>query len=86
MVGKNFFDDNLENLKECVKLASNEIMNIYNSDDFGQEKKLDGSPLTLADKRANKVILNSLKEISKHLKTLSLCTLMKTQQDFTQMK
>ena len=40
MVGKNFFDDNLENLKECVKLASNEIMNIYNSDDFGQEKKI----------------------------------------------
>jgi hypothetical protein len=28
------------------------------SDDFGQEKKWDGSPLTLADKRANKVYLN----------------------------
>ena len=71
MVGKNFFDDNLENLKECVKLASNEIMNIYNSDDFGQEKKLDGSPLTLADKRANKVILNSLKEISSDISIIS---------------
>ena len=51
MISKSFFDENVDRLIDCVKLASNEIMDIYRSDNFGQEEKMDGSPLTLADKR-----------------------------------
>ena len=37
MVDKIFFDNHLDALKECVNLASDEIMQIYNSDSFDQE-------------------------------------------------
>ena len=71
MVGKTFFDNHLDDLKECVNFASDEIMQIYNSDNFDQEKKLDGSPLTKADKRSNEIILNSLEKISKDISIIS---------------
>ena len=71
MVSKTFFDNHLDTLKECVNLASDEIMQIYNSDNFDQEKKLDGSPLTKADKRSNEIILNSLEKISKDISIIS---------------
>lgn len=41
-----------------------EIMCIYNSDDFEIEHKEDNSPLTLADKNANEVILSYLEKTS----------------------
>ena len=63
MVNKNFFDNHLDALIECVNFASDEIMQIYNSDSFGQEEKSDGSPLTKADKKSNEIILNSLEKI-----------------------
>ena len=56
MTSKTFFDDHLNGLQECVKLASDEIMEIYCSENYGQEEKSDGSPLTLADKRSNEII------------------------------
>ena len=71
MISKSFFDENVDRLIDCVKLASNEIMDIYRSDNFGQEKKMDGSPLTLADKKSNEIILNSLEAISKDIKIIS---------------
>ena len=71
MVGKTFFHNHLDDLKECVNFASDEIMQIYNSDNFDQEKKLDGSPLTKADKRSNEIILNSLEKISKDISIIS---------------
>jgi len=40
--------------------AGQEIMNIYNSSDFGVEIKSDNSPLTLADKAAHEVIMEGL--------------------------
>ncbi|MBE6689640.1 MAG: 3'(2'),5'-bisphosphate nucleotidase CysQ [Ruminococcaceae bacterium] len=41
-------------------LAGKEIMQVYESADFGVEIKSDNSPLTLADKRANAVITDIL--------------------------
>ena len=56
MINKTFFDNHLETLEECVNSASNEIMQIYNSNSFGQEQKSDGSPLTRADKKSTEII------------------------------
>lgn len=44
--------------------AGNEIIKIYNSADFGVEIKSDNSPLTLADKAANKVIVAGLQQFN----------------------
>ena len=71
MINKTFFDNHLDSLKECVNSASNEIMQIYNSNNFGQEQKSDGSPLTKADKKSNEIILDSLKKISKDISIIS---------------
>ena len=38
----------------------NKIIEIYNSDDFNLEYKLDDSPLTIADTASNKIIENIL--------------------------
>ncbi len=40
--------------------AGKEILNVYHSDDFEVELKKDNSPLTIADKRSNKVIQDFL--------------------------
>jgi 3'(2'), 5'-bisphosphate nucleotidase len=58
----------LEGCKELILLASSAIMRIYKSDDFEVEIKIDSfhSPLTKADKEANKVIVEGLKRISKY--------------------
>ena len=71
MVSKTFFDNHLGALIECVNFASDEIMQIYNSDSFDQEEKSDGSPLTKADKKSNEIILNSLERISKDISIIS---------------
>ena len=42
--------------------AGKEILEVYNSADFGVETKADDSPLTRADKRAHQVITSILKE------------------------
>ena len=47
-------------IKSALK-AGEEILKIYNSD-FQSETKIDGSPLTLADKNANDIIISYLKE------------------------
>lgn len=51
------------NLKLAISAAvnaGNEIMKIYESDDFGVETKGDNSPLTKADKASHKVICQAL--------------------------
>ncbi len=47
--------------KEASLAAGEEILKIYNSEDFGVEMKGDNSPLTLADQAAHKVIVSQLK-------------------------
>jgi len=45
--------------------AGEKIMEVYNSDiDFGVEAKSDNSPLTIADKKANDVIVAALQELA----------------------
>ena len=51
---------NLEVAKAAALAAGGEILAIYGSADFGVEAKSDDSPLTLADKRAHKVIMEHL--------------------------
>lgn len=52
-----------KNLKLAIQAsiqAGKKIIEIYNSDDFNLEYKLDDSPLTLADTASNKIIENIL--------------------------
>lgn len=54
----------MKELVELVKKAAiaggKEILEVYNSDDFGIEHKEDNSPLTIADKRAHNAIMTFL--------------------------
>ncbi len=51
----------LEIAKKAAVLAGRAIMEVYESGDFGIEAKADDSPLTLADKAANRIIVDMLK-------------------------
>jgi 3'(2'), 5'-bisphosphate nucleotidase len=53
---------NIELLKEIAVEAGNEILKIYHDERLSKEieNKSDNSPLTLADKASNKVIVSSL--------------------------
>ena len=66
-----FIVQHLAPLKDCVIDASKEIMDVYLSDDFGEINKSDGSPLTLADERANQIIIDRLKSISPSIPIIS---------------
>lgn len=55
----------IQNILNIVRDASNAVMKIYNSGDFGVEIKADHTPLTKADKTANQIIETGLKSISK---------------------
>ena len=52
----------LDVAKKAAVLAGQEIMKIYDSEDFGVEFKKDHSPLTRADREANQVIVRMLRE------------------------
>lgn len=52
----------LDTAIKAAKLAGDEILKVY-STDFGSELKSDNSPVTIADKRANKVIVDLLSSI-----------------------
>ena len=51
----------LEIAKKAALLAGKAIMEVYESGDFGVEAKADDSPLTLADKAANRIIVDILR-------------------------
>ena len=48
---------------QIARRAGAEILNIYDTEDFGVETKADDSPLTRADKAANSVIEAGLKQL-----------------------
>lgn len=50
----------LQTAKEIAKEAGKVIMEIYESGDLGVEYKADESPLTIADRRANRMIVDAL--------------------------
>ena len=52
----------LEIAKKAAILAGEAILEVYESGDFGVEAKADDSPLTKADKAANRIIVDMLKE------------------------
>ena len=56
---------------EAVELASDIVMEIYNSTDLKVEDKHDGSPVTMADKRCHEILFNSLKSIDANIPILS---------------
>ncbi len=54
-------EQNLSELLDLTKKASDAIMNIYNSNSTVVEYKADKSPLTQADKASHEIIVNGLK-------------------------
>ncbi|HFA49041.1 MAG TPA: 3'(2'),5'-bisphosphate nucleotidase [Bacteroidetes bacterium] len=55
--------DLIPDLLKTAQQAGAAILDVYNSDDFGVEHKKDDSPLTKADKAANKIICEGLKKL-----------------------
>ena len=56
---------------EVIKKAGNEILKVYSGNDFQVETKSDKTPLTIADKKSNKVIINGLMTLFPELPVLS---------------
>ena len=52
----------VKNLLPCVKEAGSKIIDIYNSKP-NAEQKYDGSPVTIADKAAEKIIIKKIKSL-----------------------
>ena len=56
---------------EAVELASDIVMEIYNSGDLKVEDKHDGSPVTIADKKCHEILFKYLKSIDANIPILS---------------
>ncbi len=54
----------IPDLIEIAQKAGNEILHIYNHEDFGVEIKSDQSPLTKADKASNAIICEGLEKLT----------------------
>ena len=63
--------DLLEQVVEIAVAAGREILQIYDHSDFDVEIKGDGSPLTQADRRAHKLIVARLSELTPDVPILS---------------
>lgn len=63
--------DLLEDAHEIAVAAGEEILAVYNNHDFDVETKGDGSPLTLADRRAHGVIEKALTRLTPEIPVLS---------------
>ncbi len=50
----------IEGLIELTRKAGEEVLRIYNSNNFGVEYKSDNSPITIADKISNKILMEGL--------------------------
>ena len=71
MIDKTFIDVHLDGLTECVKDASKAILEVYESSDYGEINKEDGSPLTIADRNANEIILNRINILTPDIPIIS---------------
>lgn len=63
--------DLLEKVVQVAAAAGREILQVYNHSDFNVEIKGDGSPLTQADRRAHKLIVAKLSELTPDIPILS---------------
>jgi 3'(2'),5'-bisphosphate nucleotidase len=61
----------IDKVIEIARSAGQAIMDVYGSDDFGQEKKVDKSPLTIADTASNNLIVSSLKLLTPDIPVIS---------------
>lgn len=57
-------DEIFDELVETLFVAGNAIMEIYNSDFHGVDKKEDNTPVTIADKKSSDIIQKRLKQLS----------------------
>lgn len=57
------FEQELIVVKEAMKKASQAILEVYAKEDFGVQIKGDDSPVTLADKAANEIIIQTLESV-----------------------
>ena len=60
-----------EEIFKVIKKAGNEILKVYSGNDFQVETKSDKTPLTIADKKSNKVIINGLMTLFPEIPLLS---------------
>lgn len=69
----NFMQINIQRIIEIALLAGKEVMEVYKKDDFSShiDFKADDSPLTLADKEANRVIMDELAKYYPEIPVLS---------------
>ena len=58
-------------IREIAKRAGDEILDVYNAGPVEVELKSDNSPLTVADKRANRVITDMLRSATPNIPVLS---------------
>ena len=58
---------------QISNIAGNKIIEIYNksADSLNVQYKADSSPLTIADKESNNIIINSLKNLTPNIPILS---------------
>lgn len=61
----------IEEIKELAKKAGEAILEVYKGHDVGVALKDDKSPVTEADKRADKIILDGLARLSPEIPTLT---------------
>jgi len=61
----------VEDIKALAHKAGEAILGVYSSADFGTTFKEEGSPLTLADKAANEIIVAGLKRLTPDVPVLS---------------
>ena len=60
-----------EKLREIARKAGKEILQVYQQNDLGIERKQDATPVTVADLRANAVIVKALSELDDSYPILS---------------
>jgi 3'(2'), 5'-bisphosphate nucleotidase len=63
--------DLIEALKQLMWQASDAIMQVYRSDDFGAETKGDDSPVTKADLAAHHILVDGLKILTPNIPVVS---------------
>ncbi len=61
----------LNNIKQIAKAAGQEILKVYQSDDFDTQLKADNSPLTKADLNAHNLIVSKLETLTPDIPILS---------------
>jgi 3'(2'), 5'-bisphosphate nucleotidase len=66
-----FINNIISPLKNTIKKSSEAIMRIYGQDNQGKSDKEDGSPVTMADLAANKIIIEDLTNLTPDIPIIS---------------